>query len=214
MKAVIVAGAPVHPSPRVTAALAEADLLVAADSGGETALALGRRPDIVVGDFDSLREEIRLELESEGVTLLPFPSRKDKTDLHLAMLTAVGRGSLDITLIGILGGERADHGVAALLLLARDEFASQRLRVLDGHAEMWVVRDRVGFEGRPGDYVSILSLTPVSFGISTDGLEFPLTEGELTFGDSLGVSNALMAAKAEVRVREGVLAVIHQHTFE
>lgn len=212
MKALVVAGAPVIESPLVAPAIAAAEFRVAADSGAEALLVRDVLPDLVVGDFDSLSPASRDLLVARGVPLVSYPTRKDRTDLHIAIQAALDRGATAITFLGLLGGPRTDHGLAAMLLLARDEFASVALRVIDGYAEIQVARSEVTVRGRPGDYVSLVSLAPSSDGVSTEGLEYPLRAASLTFGDSLGVSNVLEGEIALVTVESGVVLVVHQHT--
>ena len=89
-----------------------------------------------------------------------------------------------------------------------------RRRVLDGPSELFVVRDRSDLRGCPGDYVTLLALTPHAHGIETSGLDYPLGDASLSFGDSLGVSNALLGETASVSLRSGVLLVIHEHALE
>ena len=196
------------------AAILEADVRIAADSGAEALLNRGILPDLVVGDFDSLDPAAKERLIAEGVPLVTYPTRKDRTDLHIAIHAASERGAASITFLGLLGGPRTDHGLAGMLLLARDEFAHLDLRVIDGHAEIHVARDEVTLRGRPGEYVSLVSLALTTHGVTTHGLEYPLVSATLTFGDSLGVSNVLEHYEARVSLESGLLLVVHQHTVD
>jgi thiamine pyrophosphokinase len=58
MKAFIYIGGAIHPD-TITAHPAGDDLVIAADSGYENALALGEKPSILVGDLDSLSPELK-----------------------------------------------------------------------------------------------------------------------------------------------------------
>lgn len=211
MNVVVVAGGPVADTLLAREAIASAERVIAADSGAEAALRLGRVPDLVVGDFDSLDPAVRTSLVLRDVEFTEYPTRKDRTDLHIALLAALDAGAESVTLLGLFGGERLDHGVAALLLLGREEFAGVRLRAIDGVAEMWVVRDAIAFSGEHGDYVTLVAITAVVSGVTTAGLEYPLEDRTLAFGDSLGVSNELREREARVAVRDGALLVVHQH---
>src|SRR5919112_6773528 len=76
-------------SPRLIQAVAgRADLVVAADGGTRYALAAGIVPDLIVGDMDSLGEDLAQEMEARGAELERHPVKKDKMDGHLAVLTA------------------------------------------------------------------------------------------------------------------------------
>ena len=65
---------------------AEANLIVCANGGTHHALSLGVRPDVVIGDLDSLTDEARRDLERHGAAICPHPVRKDQTDLELALV--------------------------------------------------------------------------------------------------------------------------------
>lgn len=211
MHALVVGGAPVAASPLVVAAVAHADLVIAADSGAATAEKLGRRPHVVIGDLDSIDAHLLDRLRDEGVEIASHPDLGRKTDLHVAILAAIGRGANAITIVGAIGGERLDHALANVLLLGNDEFAGARLRLVDGSDEAHVVRDEIRLTGIAGDYVTLLPLTDRAAGVRTGGLRWELHNATLHRADSLGVSNELVGESARVAVREGVLLVAHHH---
>jgi thiamine pyrophosphokinase len=82
------------------------DLIVAADSGLEPALAAGLSPDFVVGDMDSL-SDISLLDRFPPSHVLTFPRDKDETDTEIGLRIMKERGCADITLAG--GGKRKDR---------------------------------------------------------------------------------------------------------
>ena len=68
------------------------DLCIAADSGYHTAVALGERIDLLLGDFDSIGEVPH----DEGVEIQQVPAEKDYTDTQLAVEIAIERGAGDV----------------------------------------------------------------------------------------------------------------------
>ena len=72
MHVVIFAGGTVQTGRAMMTALAQADLIIAADSGAETALSQGYVPALVVGDFDSLHMSTR----PGGAGMSPCASRR------------------------------------------------------------------------------------------------------------------------------------------
>ena len=208
MQAVVVAGAPFEVTELVLTTIRSADLLIAADSGAIPLLAMEIRPHAVIGDMDSIGEDALRRLRAEGVEVQEHPAQKDFTDTHLALLEALRQGADDIALIGAMGGNRPDHGIANLLLLANDAFAGVRLRLVEGRSVAHVVRAALELEGRPGSYVSLIPLTGAVTGIETEGLRYPLGGSTLRRGESRGVSNELIAPRARVAVGSGVLLVV------
>ncbi len=182
-------------------------LVIAADSGAEHAVALGWPVHLLVGDLDSIPSVLVGQLEASGTVVERHPEAKDRTDLALAIDAAVGQGAAMITVVGGHGG-RLDHLVANVALLASPAYAAVQLDARLGPARLTVVRGHRELMGRPGDLVSLLALGGPALGVTTAGLLFPLQDATLGFGESMGVSNELTAAVAEVDVREGVVVAL------
>lgn len=213
MHVVIFAGGTVQPGTNVDAALAEANLIIAADSGAETALHYGHVPAVVVGDFDSLSMSTA-ELEAKGSILVRAEVEKDETDTELAIQVAIERGATDITLLGAIGGARFDHTIANILLLA--DIATVPIRIVDGPMTCWLLRgpDSTNITGQNGDLLSLFPLTGEATGVRTLGLYYTLHGETLRFGRPRGVSNLLTGEHAEVSLESGMLLVIHTDTQE
>lgn len=87
-------------------------LVIAADGGLYYTKKLGIEPDVFLGDFDSA------DRKDAGSNCVVFPSRKDYTDMFLAVEYGVERGYNHFELYGALGGKRIDHTLANLQMLS------------------------------------------------------------------------------------------------
>ena len=195
----------------------EADLLdrlnrpsciIAADSGLDHAYELGLRPDVVVGDMDSVTQQSLTRAEGEGVVIERHPTDKDATDLELAIDVAHGRGFRFATIIGGTGGRFA-HTLANALLLTRS--GEIRLDWMTSHARITALR--AGESGVfPADEGRLLSILAVGgpAGCSSSGLRWPLGKTPLTPGSTRGISNEIAAQKALVAVEDGCVLVVHE----
>lgn len=185
------------------------DVIISADGGTRQALALGLRPDLVVGDLDSLDPVDRVRIEGLGCTIEQHPVDKDATDLELALQAAQRLGADEVLLLGALGG-RLDQELANLLLLASPQFAGLVLSLVEGRTTAWIVRKDLSVVGQPGDIVSALALSPQVEGLTYhSGLRWPLHDFTLPFGSSRGVSNEMVADRAVLSLRAGVLLILH-----
>src|SRR5262249_28983478 len=133
----------------------DADVVIAADSGLDHALALGVHVDLVVGDLDSVTAAGLDAATAAGTAVQRHPTDKDATDLELALDAALERGASVVQVVGV-GGGRFDHFLANVLLLASPRFRSARIDARVGDANVTVVRDRVELSGTPGALCSLL----------------------------------------------------------
>jgi len=207
MRAIIIANGQIHGGDFLRSLVAPTDLVICADGGASNAIALGLQPQVVVGDLDSLDESLRSRLEKMHCQFIVHPACKDETDLELALYYAIERGVDEILILGALGG-RIDQTLANVLLLALPELRSVKAKILDGRQEVFLIRDEALVEGQVGDTLSLLPLTEKVTGIYTEGLEYPLENGALYLGPTRGVSNALAAPQARVRIGQGLLLAV------
>jgi thiamine pyrophosphokinase len=213
MHAIIVANAPTFDAAPFADALAAADLVIAADGGGNALHAAGVVPHVVVGDLDSLDPMAESAFRAAGAEVRRFPVEKDETDLELALLLAVERGADQIDILGALGG-RWDQGLANVAMLALPDLVGLRVRLLDVDQEAFLVRGAADIPGAAGDTVSLLPLGGAAHGITTRGLYYPLDDASLRFERSRGVSNVITQPPAHVFVGEGLLLVVHAFSGE
>ncbi|MGH2494055.1 MAG: thiamine diphosphokinase [Ktedonobacteraceae bacterium] len=212
MRVVIFAGGTYQPGKASQKALLEADMLIAADSGAATALHLGHILSYIVGDFDSLDKQLVEQAQARGSHIITAAVEKNETDTELAVQVALEQGATEITLLGALGGERFDHTLANVFLLAG--FDNIPMRIIDGPSTCWLLRGpgTTTIEGQPGDLLSLFPLAGDATGVRTQGLYYPLHSETLRFGKPRGVSNALTSERAEVSLVRGLLLVIHTET--
>lgn len=211
MRAVIFANGNLSYPGEARAAIHPGDLLIAADGGAQHCRNLGLKPAVVVGDLDSLTPEHREELVSAGTQLVTYPRDKDQTDLELALHYAILQGVDEILLLGLLGG-RLDQTLANLLLLAKTEWKTMRLAILEGPDSAHLLRqgEAISLIGQTGDIVSLIPLSPTVTGVTTQGLRWPLSEASLQFGSTLGISNEMTGPSAQVSLGSGLLLVIYR----
>lgn len=198
----------------ITGLVRPGDSLICADGGAAVALELGLRPDLVVGDGDSL-DPTTLERIRAVCPVRTFPARKDETDTHLALLAALEENPDEVVVCGAFG-DRPDHGLGLILLVAglgpgpRVRLAGEKLEaVLAFGRPPREEAGRVILHGQAGDTVSLLPLSPTVTGLRSEGLSYRLAGGALSWGETRGVSNEMTGTRASVTVDSGTLVVFH-----
>jgi thiamine pyrophosphokinase len=210
MKVVVVASGDFDPADAML--LGDADLLVAADGGAESLDRVGRRPDLLIGDLDSTGPALVERLAMSAVRVERHPVDKEASDTELALRAAIDAGADEIVLLGAIGGDRLDHELANVLLLADPALAGRDVRLVHAGNTVRVVRsgESLVVGGRIGDLVTLLPIGGEATGITTDGLRWPLDAATLRMGRSRGLSNEIVAAPASVRLGSGVLLVVER----
>lgn len=173
-------------TPRIDAQL-QGSRVIAADAGMAHAEMLGVKPELWVGDFDSVPDTMPASYSTIEKQI--FPSDKDQTDGELAIAAAIARGATSLVLAGAFGGPRADHAFLHFTLalrLAEDGMptlltsgAQEGQPLLPGTSE---------FDYADGTLFSVLGLSALS-GLTETGAKWPLDDVEVAFGSSLTLSN-------------------------
>ena len=194
--------------------LDEADFVIAADGGATALERLGRRPDLVVGDLDSADPDLVARLVAAGTKVERHPADKDASDAELAVAAALAEGGDEIVLLGATGGDRLDHGIANLMLLADPGLRGCEVRLVHGPTTVRLLRggERIVLAGTAGDTVSLLPIGGDADGIRTDGLRWALDGDSLAMGHARGLSNEVVTAPASVRLERGTLLVVETAT--
>jgi thiamine pyrophosphokinase len=189
--------------------LADAGLVIAADGGATSLDALGRLPDLLVGDLDSVGPALVTRLEAAGTRVERHPVDKEASDTELAVEAAIGAGASEVVVLGAFGGDRLDHELANVLLLADPALDAIEVTAVTGTTRVRAVRpgQRLDLAGRVGDLVSLLPLGDVA-GVTTGGLRWRLDGATLRSGRSRGLSNEVLAPPASVQITGGVLLVV------
>ncbi len=192
--------------PSVLAELQNTDLVIAVDGGTHLCISLGITPQLIIGDFDSLEPLDVAHYQSLGVETIQYPTHKDDTDLELALTWASEHDADQVYIIGGLGA-RPDMTFSNVMLAAHSKFSHLSIRFVDGKQTLAIVRGKTQFtiDDREGDLLSLIPISGDVHGITTYGLEYPLSNETLFFGSSRGVSNVVLDAHAWVSIENGIL---------
>ena len=180
----------------------EEDYIIAADGGLTHLKKLGLAPNAVIGDFDSLG------YTPENATV--FPVEKDDTDSMLAIRQALSLGYREILLYGALDGPRLDHTLANLqsLQFLTDRGATGYL-VGEKYIATVVKNSTLTFPKEATGILSIFCMGQDAKGVTLTGLKSELTEGVLSAGFPLGVSNHFIGKNAMIKVKDGSLLLLY-----
>jgi thiamine pyrophosphokinase len=183
-------------------------LIICCDGGARHLQELGLKPDIIIGDMDSIEPAQLKSYSTQGVKIIKYPTEKDFTDTELALDYAMGLEPTAVYIWGALGG-RLDHTLANVFLLIKGKKASIKTYLIDEYCEAFVIDQEAAFSGAQGQAVSIIAITEKVVGITLKGFLYTIKNAALTMGESLGISNIINDACAIIRIQSGSLLVVH-----
>lgn len=179
----------------------EGSLLIAADAGYAVLARLGRRPDLTVGDFDSLGF-----IPSGPV--VRHPVEKDDTDTLLAVREGLRRGCDRFYIYGGIGG-RLDHTLANLQTLAFVRaHGAHAFLTGDGWTATLIDSETLCLPRTSPGTLSVFASGGAAHGVTLEGLHYTLDGAELEPSFPLGVSNDSLGEPVRIRVQSGRLLVL------
>ncbi len=182
-------------------------LIIACDGGVRHLQKLGIKPNVIIGDMDSIEPSQLASYSAQGVKIIKYPANKDFTDTELALDYALDLKPAAIYIWAALGG-RLDHTLANVFLLLEAKDAGIKTYLLDEYCEAFIVNKEAAFVDAKGVTVSLFAVSPQVEGLSLSGFVYPLQDAALTMGELRGVSNIINKDHAKIALRAGNLLVI------
>jgi thiamine pyrophosphokinase len=175
------------------------EFFVCADGGANYAAKFGERPDLIIGDLDSIKASTVRKFQDVTTRRI---ADQNSTDLEKALSWLIRKNYTDIIVLGATGG-RVDHLAGNLSVLGK--FAKRaHITFVDESGEMRSVGSEVVLEVPPGTTVSLIPLSRCE-GILTIGLKWELQNGVLELGFREGTSNVVKSSPVTIRVLRGTL---------
>ena len=165
--------------------------VICCDGAAEEFCATGAEPVAVVGDFDSLSEELRTRLADR----LHHRPDQDVNDLWKALTLAIERGARRVTVLGAFG-RREDHSIGNLMLCAA-RMNEVEIQMVGDRGVFSFIDNNSTFESFAGEQISLFTLSP-STEISTIGLRYEPPQNRLS-AMWQGVSNESLGAEFTIR---------------
>jgi len=179
-------------------ALGDRFLLVGVDGGWSCCVAAGRRPDLFVGDGDSV------DRIPDSVPAVRYPVDKEFRDLAGALRELPPRDVQVVVVCGLLGG-RFDHEWANLLEVAAAAGSFEFIVAPADRGTVVVTARGVCAAPAPGTLVSLLALAGEVV-VSLAGTRWELKRSRLPAG-SLGLSNRTVST-LRLTVQRGVAGLL------
>lgn len=181
----------------------DGDIVIAADGGYKYLQRAGIKPDIVIGDFDSLGKA------PEGEKIIRLKPEKDVTDTYAAVSEGIKCGYSRFNIYGASGG-RIEHTLANIQLIASLAEKNMQASIFDGSTVITAITAKtLRFDSAYNGYISIFAHSDKCTGVCLRGLKYPLENAELSNLFPLGVSNEFLGVESEIVIGNGTAIIVY-----
>ena len=181
----------------------ENDYIICADSGYDIANEAKLIPDLLIGDFDSIKSV------PENVNTITLPVEKDVTDCVAAYYEGVKLGFKSFVLFGGTGG-RFEHTFANISLMANASKSGNYFEIVDEkHIYRSITNSSIKIEKKDNQQISVFAYGNKAFGVTETGFHYQLNNYTLDpFDGALGTSNDIIDDYGEISVKNGTIIII------
>lgn len=167
-------------------------------------------PTHIVGDFDSVQEDIVTFYQAETqVPIRRFRPEKDASDTEIALNLAI---ELGVKKLWILGGTgtRLDHVMANIQILKVAHTHGVKAYLIDAYNRISLAEKEVSLSknGGFGDYFSVFPFGGIVEDISIEGAKYPLSHYRLCPDSSMCVSNEIQDEEVKIMFPEGMIILM------
>lgn len=175
------------------------DIFICADGGANIALRFKSKPDLIIGDLDSVSKKTLARFRDVQIKQL---KNQNSTDLEKALTAAIKMKCKDIVVLGATGG-RLDHAIGNLSALSK--YSRQaKIIFIDDSGELIPIIHKIKLNLSIGTIISLLPISRCD-GIVTRGLKWNLKNEPLQLGMRESTSNIAISSSVMIKVKKGNL---------
>ena len=182
--------------------------VIATDGAAKYALTHNIPLDIIIGDMDSLSNELRKIYEEKGTRIIE-EAEQHSNDFEKALRFILSESlSRNVIVLGI-HGKRTDHLLTNFSVMLRYTNRFESLLAFDTtheHHFLTAQKNRYSFNSPEGTRIS-LTAVPEAGGVKTSGLHYPISGEQMTFGQREGLSNIISDENASVEITNGAILI-------
>jgi thiamine pyrophosphokinase len=214
MKYLIVANGDFLPK-KVILEIAASCIIVALDGAAERLLERGIKPQVILGDFDSLKDKHLLGVKEHiddkespytgkhDITIVPRRKDQSHTDLQKAIHYVKQQGATDIHIVCAFSESRVDHAIFNMRLLRAEYDTKCKINIHGlGQTLVFVKNGTLEMHGNKGDHCGIFAFPEAAFsssGLVWNGKSLP-DMTPLQFGITESACNLMENTTANISI--------------
>lgn len=179
------------------------DYVIAADRGFELCEEMEIKPNLAVGDWDSVKEP------PKSCPIINLPVEKDDTDTLAAIKIGLEKGCDEFHILFGTGGKRIDHTFANVqCLLYLSKRGKRGYLYFKESVITAVTNGSLSFLNDVQGDLAIFAADGTAYGVTEKGLKYLLNNATVTGDFPIGVSNSFIGEPSEISVKDGSLYII------
>lgn len=206
MKVVIVSGGKQPSKDLLMNELEDCDFIICADSGANCLYKYDIKPNILLGDFDSINKEVFEYYNNNCPNVIKYPREKDFTDTELALSEALKLCIDEVVFLGCTG-TRLDHLFGNMGLILRCVENGIKAYIKDDNNTIFIIDKTSVLTGEKGEMFSIQAYMNEVKDLCIDGAKYPLHNYNLKFGDPRTISNEFLDGNVKISFKKGHVIV-------
>lgn len=207
MKVLIISGGNPPSKELLNGEITEDTFIIAADSGANCLYDYNIKPNLLVGDFDSINKEVFDYFKKSKCIIDIYPTEKDFTDTEIAVKKALSMKPNEIVFLGCTGS-RVDHllGNIGMLKICLENGVTACIK--DENNNIRLVNTSTSLKGTVGQIFSLQSYGDEIIGLTIEGAKYPLNNYNLKIGQSIAISNEFVTTEVLLKFIVGTLMII------
>ena len=207
MRCIIVTGGNPPSKDLLLSYLKNEDYLIGVDKGCNALFEFGLKPNLILGDFDSVSSEVMSYYRESGVDILKFQPEKDYSDTDLGYRKAIELGAKEILLFGATG-TRMDHMLGNVGLLMKSLRDYVRLEIIDDNNRIYLIDKSTRIQGEAEGIISFHAAIDVVKNINIRGAKYDLVNYDMTLFEPRAICNEFIGKDIDITFDSGIIMVI------
>lgn len=179
------------------------DYVICADGGANHAAKLHIKPNIIIGDLDSITKTNYNSFKKQSVEIRKI-KEQETTDFEKALMYIIECNLNNVIVFGAVSS-RPDHTLNNFSVMKR-YYKSLDIKIIDKDFEIFYLNNEINRKYKKGKVVSFLAM-PVAKGVYSKGLKYKLNNDILEFGVREGTLNVSSSDNISIRIEKGDLLV-------
>lgn len=177
--------------------------IICADGGANSAKKIGIIPDYIIGDLDSINEEVirYFNLKSKIIQI----KRQNDTDVEKCLKFAIKKEFKEVILLGVTG-DRLDHTICNLGIVIKF-FNKIKIHISAENSFLSAFNKSIEFKTKIGETISLYAFNKSTV-ITSKGLKYPLRKSNLAFGEKESTSNVAVSETVDLDILGGIVFII------